>query len=521
MAYIFVSHATSNDHEVTQLIEDLRSHTSLDFWVDHMKLAPPESNWRNAIHGALQDSNAGLVVVSKSAVQRPEVVAEWTYLINLKREIYVVKIDDVAPADIDYRLHIAQIIDLSSNWNNGVEALAAALAGDDGNREQPIGQLRHITGHIERKLLSIPIHGRDYGLWALRTRLKDAPTLILGIGGIGKSRLAAEMALESKDVDGAIWYNCTPNSEPDEVLVLLREHFGLLPTSPPRRIYDELGRNKRLVVLDDAEQVLVEQQAEFVALFDELFAAGAQVLIVSRSEWDAFDIIKTYRPQRPSEKHAINIVKEMQIAFGITHDLDNLAKEIANAARCHPGLIEWAIKQMKRFPPEKVIRDLKQLGSKNLVAALDEMVLKTMRHMVEEEGAHLEHALRQLVIMQNGFTYEAYCSLIDEDDDTRDRILEALVSWQFVRVVVAYDQTRYLIDPIVIDCVEVDPTAAQRHFNYYRNLAEQCHAQGDYDLLVPEIQNLEVARHYDPDFDKWLENIWNAIITAKLDQSNG
>lgn len=521
MAYIFVSHATANDTLVTQLVEDLREYTTTDFWVDHLKLAPPESNWRNAIHSALQDSHAGLVIVSKAAVQRPEIVAEWSYLLNLKRELYVVKIDDVAAADIDYRLHIAQMVDLSVNWEAGLKALTAALAGEAAGPGAPISQLRPITGHIERKLLSIPIHGRDYGLWALRTRLKEAPTIILGIGGIGKSRIAAEMAIGSPDVDGAIWYNCTPTSRPDDILMLLCEHFGLLPNTPKRRILDELTRNRRMIILDDAEQVPVELQSDFVALFDELFGASAQVLVVSRSEWTAFDIIKTYRPQRPSKKYAISIVLDMQNAFGISHDLEPLASKIANAARCHPGLIEWAVKQMKRFPPQKVITDLRNLKSKNLVAALDEMVLKTMRRMVREEGSAIEHALRQLVIMQNGFTYDAYCALIDDDDDTRDRILEALVSWQFVRVIVAYGQTRYWVDPIVLDCVEGDPTAAQRHFIYYRNLAEQCHASGDYTLLVPELQNLEMARSYDPDFDKWLNNIWNKILTVKLEQSNG
>ncbi len=519
MAYIFVSHASANDQVVTQLVEALREYTTFDFWVDHLKLAPPERNWRNAIHHALQNSHAGLVVISKAAVQRPEVVAEWSYLLNLKRELYDVKIDDVAPAEIDYRLHIAQMINLYSDWEKGIKALAAALAG-----QADISGLAHlqrpITGHIERKLLSIPIHGRDYGIWALRTRLKEAPTVILGIGGIGKSRIAAEMVVNSPDIDGAIWYNCSPTSQPEDIFVLLCEHFGLLPTTPKRRILDELSRHRRLIVFDNAELVPPDLQVDFVALFDELFAASAQVLIASRSEWPAFDIIKTYRPQRPSEKHAVNIILDMQKAFGIQYDITSQASKIAKASRYHPGLMEWAVKQMKRFPPEKVIKDLRNLKSRTLVAALDEMVLKTMRRMVREEGPIIERALRQLVIMQSGFTYEAFCALIDEDDDTRDRILEALVSWQFVRVVAAYGQTRYWVDPIVLDCIEGDPTAAQRHFIYYRNLAEECHAVGNYAPLVPELQNLEMARAYDHDFDKWVNGIWDKILAVKVELSN-
>ena len=224
---IFVSHATKDDESVSRLFEALKEATGCTFWVDHHHLKSPEDNWREAIHEALQACNAGLLVLSRNSVQRPEIVSEWTFLLNLKRDLYVAKIDDVPIEEIDYRLHLVQWIDLSRDWEAGVNTLAAAIQNEPTPADAPVVLMRRVTGRIDRKLLSIPIYGRDYGVSVVKERLQKAPTVILGIGGIGKSRVAAEVVMTSPDINGAVWYVCTVESQPSEVFYLLRQHFDM------------------------------------------------------------------------------------------------------------------------------------------------------------------------------------------------------------------------------------------------------------------------------------------------------
>lgn len=515
---IFVSHATADDDIVTEIVAFLRAHTSQTFWVDHLHLNPPEDNWRAAIHDALQASAAGLVILSESSVQRDEVMAEWNYLLNTRRELFVLKIGEIPLTQIDYRLQLIQWIDMTTEREAALRGLAAALNGEPVQDTTPTILMRPVTGRIERKLLVIPIRGRDYGLWALTTRLKEAPTMILGIGGVGKSRTAAEVVFSSADIDSAVWLNCTATTTTAELLALMRQHLGLAAEADQHSVLQKLQQQRVLIVLDDAEQIPEgEPRDAFVALIEVLFEATAQVLLVSRTEWENLDVMKTYRPQQPGIKNAAQIVLDMAEVFDVDTNLENYATRMAKAARRHPVLIEWAVKQCKRFPPERVMSNLRSLRNKSLQKAMDDIIHKTIRQMVKAIDSKAPYeALRFLVTCQGGFTYEAATELLaDFDGETRDSALDALVTWQLIRVTTPHNAIRYWVDDLVREVVDAAASSAARHYTYYRALAEQCHYDGDYATLVPEIANLEIARTFDENFADWLANIWHEILEAR------
>jgi len=517
---IFVSHATKDDEAVSRLFEALKTATGCTFWVDHHHLKPPEDNWREAIHEALKSCNAGLLVLSRNSVLRPEIVSEWTFLLNLKRDLYVAKIDDVPIEEIDYRLHLVQWIDLSQDWQAGVDTLAAAIQNEPTPEDAPLVLMRRVTGRIDRKLLAIPIYGRDYGVSVVKERLQKAPTVILGIGGIGKSRVAAEVVMTSPDIDGAVWYECSEVSQPSEVLDLIRQHFEMGASVVRRQLLDAFKNRKCLIVLDNADSIPDEQRKPFVKLIEDLYASGAQVLLTSRSEWEDMDVEQTYRPQRPGKKNAAQIVSDMDLVFNSPHYLKPYAARIARAARYHPGLMEWAVKQTRRFPPEKVIRNLQALKSKKVQSAVDEIVLKTLRRVVREGGAEVKQTLSHLVIFRGGFTYEALRAVVDDDEDLIDQHLEVLIAWQFVTMWVIKGKARYWVDSLVVDCVEADPDALVLHAKYYKELTEKQDKAGDYHLLVPEMENLEVAKATDASFSAWLNPIMAKLMDIKAKRSS-
>ena len=236
MSHIFISHATTDDEVVTRIHDQLEAATQRELWVDHDDLTPPVANYRQSIHEALQTCSGGLIVLSKNSVHRPEIVSEWTYLLNIGVDLLVAKIDDVPIKDVDYRLHIIQWVDLTRDWDAGIKALAAGIVGGKLPEDAPVYTIRRLTGRIDRRLTTIPMSGRDDDLKKVKDLLRRAPTMILGFGGVGKSRLAAEVALTSEDTQGAIWHVISDVSRPDEVLELLRDHFDLPTDTAPQDV---------------------------------------------------------------------------------------------------------------------------------------------------------------------------------------------------------------------------------------------------------------------------------------------
>src|SRR5690606_31553031 len=194
--------------------------------------------------------------------------------------------------DVDYRLHIIQWVDLTKDWDAGIKALAAGIVGGKLPEDAPVYTIRRLTGRIDRRLTTIPMSGRDDDLKKVKDLLRRAPTMILGVGGVGKSRLAAEVALTSEDTQGALWHVISDVSRPDEVLELLRDHFDLPDDTAPKDALKPLRTHKRLIVLDNAEAVKKkdERRRAYAALVDDLLGVGAQVLLTSRVEWEEIEL---------------------------------------------------------------------------------------------------------------------------------------------------------------------------------------------------------------------------------------
>ena len=102
---------------------------------------------------------------------------------------------------------------------------------------------------------SIPMEGREADLAKALDELKQAPLFITGVGGLGKSRLAAAI-VQTGDFSGAVWQRASDVSSPEEIYRLLREHYGLDATSAPAKVLERVHSDGRLlVVIDNAEAI--------------------------------------------------------------------------------------------------------------------------------------------------------------------------------------------------------------------------------------------------------------------------
>ncbi|MBZ0280423.1 MAG: TIR domain-containing protein [Anaerolineae bacterium] len=540
MPPIFVSHASKDDEIVTRLHNELEAATGLNLWVDHKDI-PPGANWQITIDQTLRETDAMLLVISRNSANREEVMAEWRDALLRNHTLLIAIIDDIPIDEIPSRLRIIQMVNLHADWNAGIRALTAAIKGEALPVDAPLTPVRPIIGHIDRRLTTIPMTGRDDDLKEILRLLKLAPAAILGMGGLGKSRLAAELALTSPDVDGAVWHTASDISRPDEVIELLRDHFNLEVTADRPAVLKKLRSSKRLIILDNAESVPTDdpRRAAYVKLVDDLADAGGQVLLTSRVEWPDLHRCGLHTPRTLAPDSAAKVVLDMGEVLSVKADLNPHAASIAGAARFHPRLIEWAVGLMRKFPVQKVLADLTDLKSKGAQDALDEMILKTLRQMTEAHGDQPAAILKRLNVCRGGFTYEAAEALTALPENPADSVgtqhvasesslapstsdfalddaLSTLQTYRFV----TFDGTRYTIDPLVITAVGEDPSAHRPHYDYYLVLADHHHKKQDYLGLDPESANLEAAFEWalatgDGEDALWLANACGHFLSNR------
>ncbi|MEZ4668682.1 MAG: toll/interleukin-1 receptor domain-containing protein [Anaerolineae bacterium] len=538
-AFVFLSHSSKDDATVTRIHDQIEDITKQDVWVDHRDLTTPGTEWQPAIDAALGKLTHMLVILSRHSVTSPEVTAEWRDALLRKKPLLPVIIDDLPLESIPSRLRIITAVDLHKNWDGGIQLLADAITRAESGTATPDDFARWpVTGLMDRRLVSIPISGREADLTAVRGLLAQLPTLILGVGGLGKSRLAAELVLTQEAISGAVWHVCDEFSTAENVLELLRDHLGLDPATERRDLLKRLRAEHLLVVLDNAESVDddPDRRKDYVKLVDELHAANQQVLLTSRSAWPDFKPgrVKLHQLEHPAAPACRQIVLDMAGQFGITgYDMNPHADALAQAARYHPRLIEWGVGKLTLFAPDKVIRELTDLKSRDVQDALDEMITQTVRQMIEAHGPDAAAALRRLAVCRGGFTYHAAGYLLQHETlgmtaedyvaetapavpttlntDTLDALLHTLARWQFVRPTVANDHTRYTLDPLVIAAVGEDAATHQSHYDYYHALAWQHDERQDYLGIDPESANLEAAYEWalaagDGEDALWLAN---------------
>ncbi len=525
MPTIFISHSSQDDTAVTRLHDALEA-ARIDAWVDHIDGIQEGDNWNRSIQAALNTCNAGLFVLSPDSVRSEECEGEYRHLLKLGKPLYTALIRVVPDEDFPYRLGIIQYADLTADFDGGVKALIAAITGrrDLDTAVPAVKRVRPITGHIPRPLRQTPIRGRDDDLRQIRDMLLNGPTCILEVGGRGKSRLAAEIALTSADVDGAIWHTASDVSLPDDVLDLLKQHFDLEPTAPPAKALDRLRNGRWLVVLDNAEAVPEARRADYIALVDDLSDAGAQVLLTSRLEWADTLWWGRFTPPTLPREAACQIARDMGAAFGVKVDMDAWAEKIASAARCHPGLIEQAVGLLVRRSPEKVMADLEALRGQKIEEALKGFIHRSVDQMTAENGPAAEGLLRRLLVFRRGFWPEAALAVLSmADDDALYDGLDVLQSWKFATMAVTDGRTRYDINPLVIDALggETDEAARRAHYDYYKALAREHHRRQDYAGLDPDSENLAAAFEWAFAAGHYKDAYWLASACADFLRNRG
>jgi hypothetical protein len=207
---VFISHATIDDPVVSQIQKTL-SDVGIKGWVDHEQGIIYGDNWDRAIHNAANDCKAGLFILSSHSANSEYCSAEWNRILALGKRLYIAMIEFVPVAEIPLRLGTIQYVDLTRNFGSGLTALVDAIQQQRALDPTSImvEQVQTLTGPFPRWQLDLPIIGREGDLKTVQMFLTEPNRLvaILGLGGVGKTRLAAEIVSQADYLDGVIWHD--------------------------------------------------------------------------------------------------------------------------------------------------------------------------------------------------------------------------------------------------------------------------------------------------------------------------
>jgi len=503
MPTIFISHATSDDAAVNQIADRLDA-GGFAAWVDHRKggLTPGTPNWERALREAIQGCDLGLLVMSPRSLASDMCSAECLLLRELDKPLYVLRLEACPPEIIWLYIKFIQYADADASLDAGLDSLLAALRGESAGPGAPTALSGRFTGGDVMRTylpyLKIPLRGREQAVETLRPLLNGGQAVqIIAVGGRGKSRLAAELALAAPR--GAVWHRCDAGSAAYEWLELLRQHTGLPKEADQPAILDRLEAQKPLLVLDNAEAVLADdpRRPAYRQLAQALISRGLPLLLTSRRPWTDL------KPRQALDLDSLPLPLAQRLALdfaeaaGVPLDAGQGAA-IAQAALCHPRLIEFAVEQVldgRRY--ERVLKLLEEGRHEDVQEKLDEMVHKSIRDMAahDKHGPDAEALLKCLCAARGPLDTAAALALKPDgwDDDRAEDALEMLLQWRFVRRETA---GRARVDEVVGQAVPADEAARPRLFDHFFALHSDYDRNNDEDnhpLLNAEWENIRAA----------------------------
>lgn len=513
---MLVIHSTFDDDIVGTLCEDLSKITNIEFWYDHKPGNRLQNNdFRKWLTDAADECDSALVFFSSRASQSSEVAGEIETFLKQKKPIYFLKIDQLQEVEISPRYTVCYWIDITQiiNRNRMLRYIASQLT------DQLVGRPlygKKITAFswVIRSFNLSPIRGRDKDIENIQNLLRLGPTTILGIGGLGKSRLGMEIISQSTEIPhGAVWHVGSLTARPQDIIQLLKRHFEMDSDASNYIVFNRVAISQILVIIDDAEDIDPDVWNDYVDIIDQLYDCGAKVMIMSRVELSQLaNCVHKLLPlaDDAAEKMVDDLLQRYPPQIEVKPEI---VKRIARAAFFHPYLIELSVINIRDFGYDKVLKDLAKLpridigsqsiGSQPLHSAVKTMFEQNFKNMVAKHGVKSEIALKTLNVFRGGFKYETAQSvweiLVESDNGSNftisitdlDELIKVLQRWAFITIRQSEDGTLlFYIYPLVKQAIGIFEAGALAHLEHYIELLD---SNLNYGELIFEVPNLKAA----------------------------
>jgi signal recognition particle subunit SEC65 len=121
MPDLFVSHSTLDDAQVDEIIGILEA-AGIETFVDHQRIEPGD-DWKKSVQVALEESECGVIVLSRASVKSQSCQEECQQLKDWHRRLYVILIEDIRDPEIPFWLKGIQYVNLT----NGLGKLGSLI----------------------------------------------------------------------------------------------------------------------------------------------------------------------------------------------------------------------------------------------------------------------------------------------------------------------------------------------------------------------------------------------------------
>jgi predicted ATPase len=350
--------------------------------------------------------------------------------------------------------------------------------------------------------------GRERDLATLLAWLgEDAHRLVtlVGPGGIGKSRLAIEVARNAGErFDRVTFVSLAQVRDPDEVLGAIARELGVRDTGDAP-LSEQLGvaraGRRDLIVLDNFEQI-VDAAPDVVALLTDLpgatFLVTSRVRLRVRSE-QVFDVEPLGLPPEPSqasiqailEAPAVQLFRDRARSADPRFDVtDDNAEDVARICRALEGVplaIELAAARIRALTPAAMLGRLDRMLPLLVTAARDvperqRTIQATVEWSIDLLGADARALFGRLGVFAGAFSLDAVEAVVAGEPWAADLLgtLLELVDGSLVR---QHDEHALPLFSMLVPVREIaaarfelDPEAAaarREHAEYYVRLAAE------------------------------------------------
>ncbi|HRF99272.1 MAG TPA: toll/interleukin-1 receptor domain-containing protein, partial [Aggregatilineales bacterium] len=126
---IFISHSTLDDAQIDTIATALEA-TGHTVWVDHRNgITPNDSNWDKTIRKAIAQADAGVFVMTETALKSDICGSECLLIRELNKPLYVLRLEACQPENIWLYIKQIQFADLVANFDTGIKSLLSAIEG--------------------------------------------------------------------------------------------------------------------------------------------------------------------------------------------------------------------------------------------------------------------------------------------------------------------------------------------------------------------------------------------------------